>query len=165
MYSSLLWSKSVTGEKCTGAANIRHAVHRLCDVGEEPGLLPLAESDSSRFKYMKRGSPLNIRSPDKAQRSVMKSFKRRSKNFFTSSWKNLHKHRKVQNEIKKAGIAPFLSPNLIQDPSSRGMLIHGENVVEDGIPLQSDSQAPFTHLSGSLVFGAIRTNGPTHCPE
>ena len=59
----------------------------------------------------------------------------------------------------------YLLLDLIQDPSGRGMLIGGKKVVEDGIPLWSDSQAFFPHLEDYLVFGAIRTNGPTPYPE
>ena len=55
--------------------------------------------------------------------------------------------------------------DMVQYASGRGMLIGGKKVVEDGIPLRSDSQASFSHLDDYLVFGTIRTNNPTPYPE
>jgi len=45
------------------------------------------------------------------------------------------------------------------------MLIGGKKIVEDGIPLRSDSQAFFSHLADYLIFRAIGTNPLTPFPE
>jgi len=50
---------------------------------------------------------------------------------------------------------------MIQYISGRRMLVRGEKVIKDGIPLRRDAKPFFPHLGDDLTFGAVATDGPT----
>ena len=51
--------------------------------------------------------------------------------------------------------------DMVEYRSGRGMLVRGEKVVKDGIPLRRDAEPFFPHLGNNFIFRAIGKDGPT----